>query len=404
MLNPDLVAQLRNAIRADQSVERFHNYTISRAELRLADYQRSQILNISPQFTGRLTVPARVFGEPYDRSCLNGVGPFDLTVPAKSLYTLPQARIIGNNFVLGPNGESYAPAPVLQDNDMKLFLDQNGTNHQGFAAERIRDRIFVYFVTRKSIKDFRQRALFLHNLEPSNYGSFLFRQLPQLLMLQGLPIEFDVYVVPERTAWFREALLMIGLPDKQILTVKEVTGDRFASVTFFNDFDAEGFLSEDVSTRMLALSRTVWPSHVHPGAQKLYISRLLSASARPEYRQLQDEAAVERFFERRGFAIVYPESLSFAEQIALFRQARMIAGPSGSGMLNAVFADPGVRLLDMESFHYTVRQHAKIYGSSKKTYGFLFGTLEPGSNAPPHIRSWSVSNELLESACEWLTA
>lgn len=402
MLNPDAVAQLRQAIRADQGLERFHNYAIARTEIRAIEQQRSQALVVAPEYTAKLTMPARIFGQPFDKTCMNGIGPFDLRVPAKTLYTLPNARIIGNNSVLGSAGEAFAPAPVLLDADLKRFLEQNATNHQGFAAERIGDRVFVYYVARRTVKEFRQRALFLHNLEPSNYGSFLFRQLPQLLLLHDVPIEFDLYVVPERTAWLREALQMIGLPDRPILTVKEVTGDKFDCVTFFNEFDAEGFLSDDVTSRMTALSRTVWPSRIYPDAQKLYISRLMSAAARPDYRQLHGEADVEAFFERRGFRVVYPEALSFAEQISLFRNARTVVGPSGSGMLNAIFSESGARILDMESFHFTVRQHAKIYGSSGKSYAFLFGTLDSAANLPPHIRGWSVSQDLLQAACDWL--
>lgn len=404
MLNPDAVAQLRQAARADQGLQRFHNYSIARTEIRAVEQQRSQALIVAPEYTAKLTMPARVFGEPFDKSCMNGIGPFDLRVPAKTLYTLPNARIIGNNCVLGSAGEAFAPAPVLLEADLKRFLEQNATNHQGFAAERLGERVFVYYVARRTVKEFRQRALFLHNLEPSNYGSFLFRQLPQLLLLRGVPLEFDVYVVPERTAWLREALQMIGLPDKAILTVKEVTGDKFDCVTFFNEFDAEGFLSEDVTNRMLALARTVWPSRIYPDVQKLYISRLMSAAARPDYRQLQGEADIEKFFERRGFTVVYPESLSFGEQISLFQRARQIVGPSGSGMLNAVFSEPGTRVVDMESFHFTVRQHAKIYGSTQKSYAFLFGTLDQGSSAPPYVRPWSVGNELLDAASEWLVS
>jgi capsular polysaccharide biosynthesis protein len=45
---------------------------------------------------------------------------------------------------------------------------------------------------------------------------------------------------------------------------------------------------------------------------------------------LQEEAAVERAFVRRGFEVVYPEVLSIADQVSLFRNAVVIAGTASS--------------------------------------------------------------------------
>ena len=42
----------------------------------------------------------------------------------------------------------------------------------------------------------------------------------------------------------------------------------------------------------------------------------------------------------RGFEIVQPETLSFSDQVELFRSAGCILGEHGSGMHGAVFADP----------------------------------------------------------------
>ncbi len=45
---------------------------------------------------------------------------------------------------------------------------------------------------------------------------------------------------------------------------------------------------------------------------------------------LEDEEMVELAFARRGFEIVYPETLSIADQVSLFRNARTIAGTVSS--------------------------------------------------------------------------
>ena len=226
--------------------------------------------------------------------------------------------------------------------------------------------------------------------------------MPQMLLLRDYPFDFDVYIVPDRTPWFREALQLIGLPNRPIFTIREVAGDVFDSIALLNEFDAEGFFSEEIAGRIAALSRTVWPSTIVPSRSKIYLSRRLSGIERPSYRPLTNEKAVEDVFERRGFRILYPETLSLSEQIGLCRQASAIAGPSGSGMLNAIFAEAGTRVLDLESFHYTVRQHAKIYSSTGKRYAFLFGDVDGSGGRPLHLAPWSVNMDVLDEAISWI--
>lgn len=67
---------------------------------------------------------------------------------------------------------------------------------------------------------------------------------------------------------------------------------------------------------------------------------------------------VERFFAEQGFEIVDTSGMSAADQVRLFARARCIAGPSGAGLANLVFAPPGCRVLVFTSnsahsiFHY----------------------------------------------------
>jgi hypothetical protein len=65
---------------------------------------------------------------------------------------------------------------------------------------------------------------------------------------------------------------------------------------------------------------------------RIYLSR-----RKTKDRKLANENEVERLFERHGFTIVCPETLPVKQQIALACNARLIAGPGGSGMSNLAF-------------------------------------------------------------------
>lgn len=76
-----------------------------------------------------------------------------------------------------------------------------------------------------------------------------------------------------------------------------------------------------------------------PETPKLFVSRAsLVDSRRPHTRRLANEAELRAALEADGFVTVSPESLPWAQQIALFSQARVIVGEGGSGLHNCLFA------------------------------------------------------------------
>jgi capsular polysaccharide biosynthesis protein len=66
-----------------------------------------------------------------------------------------------------------------------------------------------------------------------------------------------------------------------------------------------------------------------------------------EKRRLVNADAVEPMFGERGFTVVHPGELSFADQVGLFAGAQAIAGISGAGLTNAVFAPRGTPMIWM---------------------------------------------------------
>lgn len=64
-------------------------------------------------------------------------------------------------------------------------------------------------------------------------------------------------------------------------------------------------------------------------------------------KRLRNMPAVDRVFERFGFAIVFPEELTMSEQLQIYANCELLAGYSGSGMHNAVFCQPGAMLIEV---------------------------------------------------------
>lgn len=76
-----------------------------------------------------------------------------------------------------------------------------------------------------------------------------------------------------------------------------------------------------------------------PMPSRLYISRTQFREKSTSYsRALANDDAIMDLVKRFDFSIVYPESMTWAEQIALFSRARIIVGEAGSGLHNAIFS------------------------------------------------------------------
>jgi hypothetical protein len=95
------------------------------------------------------------------------------------------------------------------------------------------------------------------------------------------------------------------------------------------------------------------------GPERIFLARPDDLS-----RKLLNSAAIQALAKARGFLVVYPEELSFLEQVRLVRGARFVLGPEGSAHYLTFFSRPGTKqcilnhpfTLDVLNFTYLVEQ------------------------------------------------
>ena len=80
--------------------------------------------------------------------------------------------------------------------------------------------------------------------------------------------------------------------------------------------------------------------------------RLLVSRRDSLYRRLRNEAQVANLLEPLGFEVIVPGELSFAQQIAAFRDATHIVAPHGAGLTNILWCAPGTQVLEVFHPHY----------------------------------------------------
>ena len=77
--------------------------------------------------------------------------------------------------------------------------------------------------------------------------------------------------------------------------------------------------------------------------EKIYISR-----SKASMRRIINEAELVNALKKQGFQILHLEEMSPFEQARAFAQAKVIAGPHGSGFANLIFATPGYTLIEID--------------------------------------------------------
>ena len=78
--------------------------------------------------------------------------------------------------------------------------------------------------------------------------------------------------------------------------------------------------------------------------ERIYISRKNTRA-----RSITNESAIENLFQQHGFDIIDTSLFSFTEQVKLFKNAKIIASPTGAAMANLAFCQPGTKIICLVS-------------------------------------------------------
>ncbi|HET9422055.1 MAG TPA: glycosyltransferase family 61 protein [Nocardioides sp.] len=108
-------------------------------------------------------------------------------------------------------------------------------------------------------------------------------------------------------------------------------------------------------------------------------------------RWCRNGAEVESLFASHGFDIVRPETLTLAEQAAVFAQARVVAGYGGSGMFNLLFAGALESLIVLNQSSYWGRSEhlfATALGVDSHFFWSVPDEADPDGGYTAHQSAW----------------
>ena len=132
--------------------------------------------------------------------------------------------------------------------------------------------------------------------------------------------------------------------------------------------------------------------HTNP-TRRLYISR--PGGWR---RRIPEEPQIQAMLERYGFEAINPGDLSFEAQIETFRSARIVAGPHGAAMTNAMFMNPGGAMVELTHEKRVMITFHEVAGAAGLHYACVVGDMLETPDQPPLFSDFSVNVDVVEAA------
>jgi capsular polysaccharide biosynthesis protein len=155
-----------------------------------------------------------------------------------------------------------------------------------------------------------------------------------------------IVVRPEPSAYQRAAYdyLVRTYPG---LTIREVPADvrvvceELVCVGRRDAHKVSHFAGHDDFEEIAHAYRTIYGIEPSVPRRRLYLSR-----AGVRLRRTVNEAEIEALLAARGFETVRPETLSHADQVRLFGEARTIVSTGGAALTNLLFVPPGGTVIE----------------------------------------------------------
>lgn len=176
-----------------------------------------------------------------------------------------------------------------------------------------------------------------------NYYHWLMDCLPRLAVLGELPSDTRILVPAPPHSFQKETLRLLGLEGRTHAVTEPhlVVENYYFSAPTAMTGCANPYAVKFLRERFLPLADVNGPTH-----EKIYIQR------RGGNRGMVNEAELVAFLKGRGWSVVALESLTFAQQVNLFRGARAVCGLHGAGFTNLLWCPPGCVAVELVAHNF----------------------------------------------------
>ena len=230
-----------------------------------------------------------------------------------------------------------------------------------------------------------------------NFYHWMAQCLPAIdASVKRVGADLCILVLPSLTPWQEETLALLGLENIPRIDVGDRSHHYYFRRAYYSEY-LNGHTSFFLSPRTLEVFDKIALRIDQPpdSPRLIYVARS-DTSNRP----VINEQEVQTLLAVRGFVSVVPGSLSIANQIRLFRGARIVIGAHGAGLTNIAFCRPGTQILELVQSVYAnpcVNRIAQARGLDYHAECFL--SAEGGD---VHKQPWAINTDRLLAEVESL--
>jgi hypothetical protein len=311
---------------------------------------------------------------------------FDMFIATRSETPPPTTITLLRNCYVLPNAAIVTESGNVIRESCFPYITPRLSTHFTPWLEEARDG--TVSVKLDPIEPVNRPAIYLREHGESGFFHWMHSVFPRIDILRRHQFAADYALLYKATQHFqKDGLRIAGLADRSVVAPARDAVQFFEDLVFPSPLVQGGdFWLRSTSVGQFYETLSVPP--VETG-KKLYISRKGA-----EVRRLRNETALLELLSHHGFAVVEAEKLSFAEQLATFRNCEFMLGVHGAGLSHAVSMKPGSRLLEILHPRRFWATYRAISARRGVHYGFVVGD-DPGADVPGDAFDFDVDIEKL---------
>lgn len=326
-------------------------------------------------------IPARIYGSDKMRARHSGaiVDQAGVSAPPAEVGRIANALVSGGGIVHTADGY------IVEES----FIN---TKHAQRRGPFYRIGSSNHYVSENSLEPARSvkgQAALMKQTWDANYGHWIVDTLPRISHYQNSFDLSDTCVLvngstsPALQQMQAESLELFGISAVQLLPIDWQT-TQVENLIYATPSSIPPLIKSRRSIEILSsLGDRLDPASLErfAGWDRIYLTR----NSYPRRRLINEDELLPAV-EQAGYRVVVPESLSFADQVALFSRATHVVGNMGAAFSSLAFSPPGVRVLVLATQYMA---HDYFYDLVCHKGGEYYGLqgLASESSGPPGIGS-----------------
>lgn len=332
-------------------------------------------------------------------------------VPRPEIFMaeINNAKIIGSNdFIIAKNKYCLYDQAFKYDSERIDFI---------YGPIKFFENGYMLIDINKTCKKIIKEGIMMVGLASYNYYHWLIEYLPKFEIIekcnlnQNVPLLIDE--VCKNIPQIKESIEIFNKKKRPIIYLKPNTQYQIKRLfipspmnwVIINTKNNQKLMDTDfvISKESLQFIRNKCLSLIKKrkknGIKRIYIARKNS-----QLRKF-NEADIKKIFLDLGFEIIYPEEISFIKQVELFSQVEIIAGATGAGLTNIIFAPQNTKiicLINQKIKEFTA--FSNIAGLLNQKMFFLAGKPIKEKNLPYYQYNFYINPKYVKESVKKILA